>query len=334
VSLVAVKAGALTTVQDLGRRGFRHLGVGAAGALDTYSLQVANLLVRNKRGAAGLEITLSGPTLRFEKSATIAITGASIDAAIDGVALAGWRPIDVPAGSELKFGACRDGARSYLAIAGGVSVAAVLGSASTDLRAGFGGLEGRALRSGDRIEFPAGASIDALSIAAWWVDALPDLDLAHEAAVSVLPASDATAPHDALFAQAWRVSAASDRQGLRLEGPALQLADTRERLSAPVAPGAVQLPPNGKPIVLLGDAQTVGGYPCIGFVATADLPRLAQCRPGDALHFRPIDHAAAHRRLREQSQRLARMELAVAQRTSACRRASPAATIATSRTQD
>ncbi len=334
MSLVVVKPGALSTVQDRGRRGFRHLGVGAAGALDAFSLQVGNLLVRNARDVAALEITLSGPTLRFEKSATIAITGASIDAAIDGIALPGWRPIDVPAGSELKFGACRDGARSYLAIAGGVAVAAVLGSASTDLRAGFGGFDGHALRGGDRLEFPAGASVDALSIAAWWIDALPDLDLAHEAAVSVLPASDATDPHGVLFAQAWRVSAASDRQGLRLEGPALQLADTRERLSAPVAPGAVQLPPDGRPIVLLGDAQTVGGYPCIGFVATADLPHLAQCRPGDTLHLRPIDRTAAHRRLREQSQRLARMELAVAQRTTSCRRAPPADTIATSRTQD
>ena len=142
--MLDVLAGGLqTTVQDRGRVGLRHLGVGSAGALDGYSLRVANLLVGNDADAAVLEITLQGPRLRLREAARIAITGADIEARVDDVVLPGWRPIDLPAGTELALGPCRRGARAYLAFAGGVQVAPVLGSASTDLRAGFGGLEGR-----------------------------------------------------------------------------------------------------------------------------------------------------------------------------------------------
>ena len=305
-------AGLQTTVQDPGRVGHRHLGVGTAGALDGYSLRVGNLLVGNAEGAAALEITLQGPRLRLLHAARIAITGADIDAQVDGVAIPGWRPVDLPPGCELVLGPCRRGARAYLAIAGGIAAEAILGSSSTDLRAGFG----RALAAGDVIATgDAGVTnVDAPRIAPWWIDPRPDLDFAQAQPIRVLPGHDALVPVDALFAQAWRVTPQSNRQGLRLEGEPLRLADTRDRLSEPVAPGTVQLPPDGQPIVLLAEAQTIGGYPRVGHVIAADLPRLAQRRPGDVVQFEGVDAATAHAAACAQRHRLTRIGLAIGQR--------------------
>jgi biotin-dependent carboxylase-like uncharacterized protein len=312
MSLVVLRPGALTTVQDGGRHGARHLGVGCAGALDAYSARIANLLVGNDADAALLEMTLVGPELRCATALRIAITGAEIDASLGGGVLPAWRTIDVPAGAELRFGACRRGARSYLALQGGLAVAPLFGSRATDLRAGFGGVEGRALRAGDVLETATAAPhVDALRIARRWVDPLPDLDLAHDAVARLLPGGGATAAADALVATSWRVSARSDRQGLRLDGPTLALADARERVSEPVAPGTVQLPPDGHPIVLLGDAQTCGGYPRIGHVASVDLARLAQCRAGDVVHFIPCTLAQAQAARCARQQRLQRIALAL-----------------------
>ncbi|MGH8030159.1 MAG: biotin-dependent carboxyltransferase family protein [Arenimonas sp.] len=313
-----IAAGLQSTIQDLGRTGHRHLGVGTAGALDTYSLRVANLLVGNAEGAPALEITLQGPRLRFRRPVRIAITGADIDAQVDGVAIPGWRPVDLPSGCELVLGPCRRGARAYLAVAGGMAVESILGSAGTDLRAGFGGFEGRALVVGDAIAPGAKAAIrvdvDAPAIASWWIDPHPDLDFAQAPAVRVLPGHDALVPNDALFAQDWRVTAQSNRQGLRLQGESLQLVVTGDRLSEPVAPGTVQLPPDGQPIVLLAEAQTIGGYPRIGHVIAADLPRLAQLRPGEALRFAAVDPVEAHTLACAQRHRLTRIALAIEQR--------------------
>jgi KipI family sensor histidine kinase inhibitor len=305
-----IAPGLLTTVQDLGRFGHRHLGVGTAGALDAYSLRVANLLVGNDDDCAALESTLQGPRLRLRNAARIAITGADIDAHVDGVAIPGWRPVDVPAGSELVLGPCRRGARAYLAVAGGLDAERLLGSRSTDLRAGLG----RALVAGDVIATHGEVPADALSIARWWIDPHPDLDFAHPQPIRVLPGHDAPAPGDALFAQAWRVTAQSNRQGLRLQGDAMTLADPGERISEPVAPGTIQLPLDGQPIVLLAEAQTVGGYPRIGHVITADLPRLAQRRPGESVTFVAVDADEAHAAACAQRHRLTRIGMAISQR--------------------
>ncbi|HMM66656.1 MAG TPA: biotin-dependent carboxyltransferase family protein [Dokdonella sp.] len=314
MSMRVESAGLLTSIQDSGRTGFRHLGVGVAGALDSHSLVIANLLVGNAADAAVLEITLAGPTLVFECAACIAICGAEIDAGIGAQRIPGWRRIDIPAGSRIKFGACRRGARAYLAVAGGFAVARVLGSASTDLRAGFGGHAGRALKAGDRIGIRGGFAPRAtqVEIDRRWIDPAPDLDFAQPCRVRLLPGHDALADADALFANPWRVEAASNRQGLRLHGNRLALADARERVSEPVMPGTLQLPPAGSPILLLQDAQTHGGYPRIGHAIAADLPRLAQLRPGESVHFLPCTPAIAKQLLDAQRQRLARMAIAIA----------------------
>ena len=314
MSVHVLAAGMLTTVQDGGREGFRHLGVGTAGAADPWSHALANLLAGNRQDAATLEITLSGPLLRFDAPARIALCGARIDAKVDDVAIPAARPVDLPAGSLLHLGACREGARSYLAVEGGFAVPRVLGSAATDLRGGFGGMRGRALANGDVL--PLGTrparSIDALRVAAWWIDAAPDDHPFPD--IRVLAGDAATTPADALFASPWKTTAASNRQGLRLDGPAIAPAETRERTSEPVFPGTVQLPPDGRPIVLLADAQTHGGYPRIGHAIRADWPKLAQLRPGDALAFRPCTPREAHAALVAQHQRLARIAMALAAR--------------------
>jgi antagonist of KipI len=315
MSMQVLAPGLLVSIQDAGRHGFRHLGVGSAGAMDAYSQAIANLLVGNPVHAPVLEITMAGPRLQIERATRIALCGADILARCDSHDLPGWRTIDLPAGSELRLGHCRRGARAYLAIAGGFVVSPQLGSASTDLRGGFGGLDGRALTSGDVLPVADNTiEADAIRIAPWWIDPAPDLDFASPAIIRMLPGHDATSPPGAVFTHQWRVAAASNRQGLRLEGDAVLPADAHERISEPVAPGTVQLPPDGRPIVLLADAQTHGGYPRIGHAIVADRPRLAQLRPGDALRFVPCTAQEARRLHCEQQQRLARIALAIGSR--------------------
>lgn len=314
MSIEVLAPGLLTTVQDLGRFGWRHLGVGSAGALDTYAHSIANTLVGNCADAATLEITLLGPRLHFHHACTIALCGAHIEARYDQHILPNARPVQIPAGSTLTLGPCKDGARSYLAVAGGIDVPACMNSRSTDLRGGFGGLEGRALRAGDSLPIPPNTLLSSTPFQAtsWWVDDAPGAP--PHTPIRVLPAVDSPSPSDALFNQRWTVTPQSNRQGLRLQGAPLQLAAPGERISAPVAPGTVQLPPDGQPIVLLADAQTHGGYPCIGYVIRADRQRLAQLRPGSPLHFTATTHELAQQAWQAQQHTLARLSLAIAAR--------------------
>lgn len=315
-SLELLSAGALTTVQDLGRSGWRAIGVGAAGALDRHSAMLANLLVGNAADAAVLEITLSGPRLRVHGQVRIAITGADIEADAEGVPIHGWRPVAVQGPVDLRLGACRRGLRSYLAVAGGIDLAPVLGSRATDLRGGFGGTDGAALRRGARLPCattPARPGAGRVESARWWIDPTPDLDLALPAVGRLLPGSAALAPActRALFDSRWQVLPDSNRTGLRLHGPPLTLALPWQLPSEPVLPGTVQCPPDGRPIVLLGECGTVGGYPRIGHVDSGDLARLAQLRPGEPLRFAPTTLQECDRRACERSQRLARIALAI-----------------------
>lgn len=304
-----LRAGLLDTVQDLGRPGWRALGLGLAGAMDPWSLEVANRLVGNPPGAAGLEITLAGPRLRLRRAARIALTGAPIEALIDGAVLPAWRPVEAPAGCTLEFGACRHGARSYLAVDGGLALEPMLGSRATDLRAALGGLDGRALRAGDVLPLkPSQRRAESIRASTWWIDPGQDLDLSRTAVARFVPQHESG---DALCRRPWRVSATSNRQGLRLQGGGLATGAEGNAVSEPVAPGIVQLPPDGQPIVLMAEAQTVGGYPRLGFVAQADLPRIAQLRPGQHLHFEPVTAERALALLRAQRAGLARMALAI-----------------------
>jgi antagonist of KipI len=304
VSLRVRQPGLLTTVQDLGRVGHQRDGVPVSGAMDPLALRVANLLVGNDERDAALEITLTGPTIVFEGDALVAITGADLSATLDDARLPAWRAIRVPSGATLAFGAVRVGCRAYLAVAGGIDVPPVLGSRSTYVRAGFGGVDGRALRRGDVVSSGAPSALaeriavslthadGRAGVARWSVGAKLRPAYADEAVVRLIAGAHAAALTDAsraaLHQATFRVSSRSDRMGYRLEGPSLELAEPLELLSEPVAFGTVQLPPGGCPIVLMADRQTTGGYPRIGEVATIDLPLLAQLKPGDRVRFAPI----------------------------------------------
>lgn len=311
-ALRVVAPGAATTVQATPRDGWRHVGVARGGALDPAQAVLANHLVGNAHDAAVLEITLGGPTLAFDAPIRIALCGAAIDAAFDsgdGVRriVPNGRPVALPAGT-LKLGTIRHGLRTWLAITGGIDVPVALGSRSTDLRGGFGGIDGRTLQAGDALPLgphtapPANATPDAPR---WWIALDPPS--AGACLVRYLPSSHALAT--ALRDGAWRIDPRSDRQGLRLGNDNLP-ASHETLLSAPVAPGTIQLPPDGKPIVLLADAQTVGGYPRLGYVIAADQPRLVQLRPGDAVRFEPVDADEAERLRRQRQSELARALIA------------------------
>lgn len=310
--LHVVSPGPLTTVQDLGRTGWRHLGVGCCGVLDPVAARVANRLVGNAPGEAVLEMTLQGPTLRFEQPVTIALCGAMVAARFededgDTCTVYGGRPAALPAGT-LRIGLLHGGARAWMAVAGGIDVPPVLGSRSTDLRGGFGGLDGRALQAGDVLPIARQADADDIldpRIPSWWVD-----PLAHERDLPIRYVPSAHPLAVGLSSRAWRASPRSDRQGVRLEDGALE-APREEQISAAVAPGTVQLPPDGRPIVLLADAQTVGGYPRLGHVVSADLPRLAQLRPGERVRFEACDLETATRLACAADARIARIALMI-----------------------
>jgi len=308
-----IAPGALTTVQDRGREGWRHLGVARAGALDLDAATLANELLGNDAGAAVLELSLQGPTLRLLQPATIAITGATVMATSNGIALPGHRPITVPAG-ELKLTGIRAGIRAWLAVAGGFDVPPLMGSRSTDLRGGFGGMEGRALRAGDRLPVATSrtAEIAAPRIAAWWIGS-DDTHSSRQHPIRFVASASASAHAPAFAGRPWQVSSYSNRQGIRLQGEAL--ADAGQgRVSEPVAIGSIQLPPDGQPIVLLADAQTVGGYALLGHVIAADLPRLAQAGPGATLVFAPVGIDEARSIGLRHRQQQARIALAIRQR--------------------
>lgn len=310
------RPGAQTTIQDLGRDGWRHLGVARAGALDPAQAVLANRLAGNQDDAAVLEIALSGPTLSLPAPARIALCGAEAGMRFEDHsgrthAIPGGRRVDLPAG-RLRIGTLRNGLRAWLAVAGGIATAPVLGSRSTDLRGGFGGLDGRALCAGDALPIGAQDVPDVVApvFAAQWFAF--DRHDARTAPIRYVPSSLGIAA--ALAAHAWTVDPRSDRQGLRCAGDALSTAlpsSLSTLVSAPVAPGTIQLPPDGRPIVLLADAQTVGGYPRLGHVIAADLPRLAQRRPGDALRFLAIDAAAARAAMARRRGELARLHWAI-----------------------
>jgi antagonist of KipI len=301
--------GLLTTVQDLGRPGLRHLGVVHAGAADVGSHVLAQLLVGNPAFAAGLEVTWLGPRLRFHAAAAVALAGGAIEARCGGAAVPALRPVRLPEGAVLELGRVVRGARVALAVAGGIDVEPVLGSRSTDRRAGFGGYEGRPLRSGDVLGVgrpadpaPPTGHDPGVSAPAWSIHPLDAFE--EHAVLRVLPGADfeALAPSSraALLDGEWRVGTDSDRMGVTLDGPALGVGAAPGRVSAPVLPGCVQVPPGGRPVLLGVDAQTVGGYPVVAHVIRADLDRAMQLRPGDVVRLGPVDerHARAAWRTR------------------------------------
>jgi len=330
-SIHVIKAGALSTLQDLGRFGYQRYGVIVDGVMDEWSHRVANILVGNPETEATLEMTLIGPSLRFDDAALIAICGADLSPRIGEHDVPMDRPVLLRAGSQLEFGRRRSGCRAYLAIHGGYDVAPVMDSKSTYLRGGFGGLQGRAIRKDDMIAIgqsdatshhrslmrlfrtrddPFSAPTFALV-----TRSVPDESTAQPVRVVAGPQWDgfATAMQQAFLDSEFAITPNSDRMGYRLQGAKLVPRETIEMISEGVSFGTVQVPPDGNPIILMADCQTTGGYPKIAQVASVDLPLLAQMMPGQRVRFERISLDEAQRLYHARLQDFAQVSLSVAE---------------------
>jgi antagonist of KipI len=307
--LEVLDGGWLTTIQDLGRPGYERYGIPVSGAMDFFALRVANGLVGNPPSAAGLEITLVGPVLAATAPCLVAVTGADLTFQVDGREMPMWMSVFVRRGSVISFGGRRRGCRAYLAVAGGIEVPPVLGSRSTYLPGRFGGWEGRALRAGDRLPIgPVSGHLPERAGRRFPPHRLPAYSDCPTVRAVPGPQDDHFPPEglETFFGAEYRVSPTSDRMGYRLEGPPVARRRA-EIISDGVPPGAVQVPPDGQPIVMMADHQTTGGYPKIATVITADRPLLAQCVPGESrIRFAAVDIAEAQRRYRETMEMLER----------------------------
>lgn len=296
----------LATVQDLGRVGHWAQGLGTAGAMDPLAHRVANLLLGNEETAATLEIPLTPAVFEIAEDTALALAGAACGAALDGVPLPRACAVSARKGQVLTLGPVTAGARVYLALPGGIDVPEVLGARATQLREGFGGYQGRVLHPGDTLHGAEPRTrTQALSLA------LPDPRYAaREIVLRVLPSAETSefsaASLRAFHAEPYKVTPASNRQGYRLDGPVLEREATGELRSHGIAPGIVQVPGGGQPIIQLADSATMGGYPKIACVIEPDLWKLGQARPGDTLRFAAIDLATAAVAAREEDDMLTR----------------------------
>jgi antagonist of KipI len=301
----------------LGRTGFRESGVSLGGALDTHALRVANVLVRNEENAAGLEATLGTLRLRFEDDRLVAWCGGAFSVRLGDENLPAGHAGLVTKNNDLTITAPNSGGRGWLAISGGIDVPLVLGSRSTDLRGNFGGHEGRALRDGDTVSL-SGPRIEtaAPGISEWSAPAPWAATNRTEPILRIVKGADwdrfTQEAQQALVTTAFTVAPDSDRMGARLTGPILERVEAGDLLSEPVAPGTVQVPPNGQPILLLGDCQTIGGYPKIAHVITVDLPLAAQLWPGGKVRFQEISLGDAQALLLEREKDFAIFRAGVA----------------------
>lgn len=325
MSLLVIRPGLLTLIQDLGRWGWQRFGVVVGGAADPFCARVANVLVGNPEEAAVVEMVMTGPCFRVERPVLVALCGAGFALRVGGRLAPVDRPVAVLPGEKLEFEPQPSGARAWLAVSGGIDVPAVLGSRTTYLRGKFGGFEGRALRAGDRL---------ALGASSPWAEAtFRTLSEKRRRfpAWSVRPETLASGPTSAvvramrgpewdrftgearrtLFSGIYRATRDIDRMGLRLEGPALEQTAPREEISSAVGPGVIQVPGSAQPVVLLANRQTIGGYARIAVVAQVDIGVLAQIRPGDELTFEEIRIPEAQSLLLERERNLARVKAGI-----------------------
>jgi antagonist of KipI len=312
-----LEPGMLTTIQDLGRYGFSQFGVPSSGALDALSLRIGNLLVGNKEEEASLEITVMGLKLKAAREVVIAITGGDLSPNLNGEPLDMWRTHILVEGDIITFKKLRTGCRSYLAMNGGIIVPKIMGSRSTYLSGRFGGIEGRALRRGDILYAPnLSPPLDKLGLR-FPSDWLPSLE--KEVLLKVI-----LGPQDhhftekgfqTFYSSAYQVTPQCDRMGVRLEGQKIERRPNVEEsiISEGLIPGAIQVPGDGKPIIILTELVT-GGYTKIATIISTDLPKVAQLKPGDRIRFKPISIEEAHLLFREQEERLSRFKSLIERR--------------------
>lgn len=297
--LRVITPGLFTTVQDLGRYGYLRYGVPICGAMDTFSFVAANLLVDNNPTEACLETTLISPELEALETANIAITGGTVSPQINGQDVSMWQTVEVQKGDFISFGRMQSGCRAYISIRGGIDAPLVLGSRSTYVRGGFGGVKGRQLRKDDIIE--GREMVPLTSTYAMPRELVPQFAGHFIVNVVLGPQMDKFTEKgvDTLLSNPFSVSLDADRMGYRLEGPTIEHEAEADIVSDGVLPGAIQVPKNGKPIIMMRDAQTTGGYPKIAAVITSDASLLGQAKPNDMIEFSRIPLNQAHKKFCE-----------------------------------
>jgi len=296
--------GMFSSIQDLGRYGYTHLGISIVGAADRLSLRIANLLVGDQENAPALEMTLLGATLEFDERRIVALAGADCDAKIGTSPVPLGEALEVPAGGVLKCGGMKTGSRSYLAVQGGFEVPAVMGSAATDVRGRFGGFDGRRLKAGDVLPARNASSARIRRLKPGILDAIYRHDMVR---VTRGAQQEWFGPEafDVLFSSLYSISDQSDRTGLRLKGQAIRPREQSQLLTDGIPLGAIQVPQDGQPIILFVDQQTTGGYPKIASVIMADMHHVGQLRPHRQVRFQEVSIAQAIALLKEQERWLA-----------------------------
>ena len=298
-----IQPGLLTTIQDLGRQGYQRYGVPVSGAMDDYALRLGNLLVGNNEGEACLEITLLGLRLQALNDIVIAITGADLSPMLNNKPLPMWEAVTVHSGDTISFSWPKSGCRTYLAEGGGIDVPRVMGSAATYVKSQIGGLDGRSLRAGDclRSGKPRPGVLVRRSLPDQYI---PEYKNQNELRVILGPQDDYFTQggiHTFLHSE-YTISTEMDRVGYRLHGPRIEHKAGADIVSDGIPLGAVQVPGDGLPIILLADRQTIGGYAKIATVITVDIPKLAQAKPEDKVRFLQTTEGEAHSALREYEQ--------------------------------
>ena len=315
--MIIKKPGLLSTIQDLGRTGYKRYGIISSGSMDQIAHRIANMLVLNEEDVEAIEITMKGPVIQFQNDAVIAITGGQLSPAINEEKVEMYRPVLVREGDVLSFGRAKGGIRSYLAVHGGFSVERVMQSSSTYLRAGIGGYKGRALQKGDVLPLKKTISIEEWDKPIKWSakrfshsqDRMPKTIRV----IKGLQYDAFTEDSQRSFEEKeYTVMPDSDRMGYRLDGENLSLKEQREFISEAVSFGTIQVPADGQPIILMADSQTLGGYAKLAQTATVDRSILAQLKPGERLTFKVIGLNEAQRLLIEQEQELQILKRAIA----------------------
>lgn len=305
MNISVLNPGLLTTIQDLGRHGYQKYGVIVSGAMDTYAMRLSNILVGNEENEGALEITLMGPSLKLEAGTLFAITGGDLSPTINEKKIPRGRPIYLNNDCILKFGSCKSGCRSYLAVAGGFDVAQIMESKSTYLRAEFGGFKGRCLKKDDILSIGVKNSksikiikkLEEIKVKGDFVSPswyIKNFMIQNSESTVIRVFEDRQFQKvsefsiNKFFSSKFKIDSRSDRMGYRLSGEKIQLKEKLEMISEEVSLGTIQIPPDGNPIILLADRQTTGGYPKIAHVASVDIQKIVQLKPNDKIEFKKI----------------------------------------------
>lgn len=294
--------GFLTLVQDLGRYGYQQQGVPVSGSMDTFAHRISNILVDNKETEAVLEVTMFGPQIEFQSDEVIAITGGDLNPMINNCQVMVWKTIHVKAGDILSFGSLKNGCRSYVSFTGGIDVPLVMGSKSTYIKACIGGFEGRSLKAGDVLNISSTAdNLTQIKEKVLSTIHIPEYNNTSEVRVILGPQEESFTKKgiETFLSSEYTLTNDCDRMGVRLDGNEIEHVDGGDIISDSIAFGAIQVPGHGKPIIMMADRQTTGGYTKIANVISVDLPKIAQLKPGDRINFKKVTIEEAHKLIKE-----------------------------------